>query len=118
MSRPAYRITANGADLESFLATRLKGISVTDTAGFESDVLEIELSDHDGAAPIALPSTGAELEVWLGYRPAGLRRMGLFVVDEIELAGWPGCMTIRGRAAPFEATARGKTDLQTQKTRA
>ena len=116
--RPAFKVLANGADITSTLAGRLKGLSVTDEAGFESDTLEISLADTDPDNPIAIPPTGAELEVWLGYADEGLQRMGLFIADEVELAGWPGEMTIRGRAAPMEASKGGKSDLQSQKTRA
>jgi phage protein D len=115
--RPAYRIIANGADLAAVIGSRLKSISITDAAGFESDTLEISMAD-DPAAPIEIPPTGAELEVWLGYAESGLQRMGVFVVDEIEVEGPPDSMTIRGRAAPMEASKGGKSDLQTQKTRA
>jgi phage protein D len=114
---PAYRIIANGADMAAVLASRLKSVSVTDAAGFEADTLEIQLADHDPAAPVEMPPTGAEVEVWLGYG-ADLQRMGLFVADEIEVEGPPGAMTIRGRAAPYEGSKLGKTDMQTQKTRA
>lgn len=115
--QPAFRIVVNGStDLSAILAERLKSISLTDAAGFESDMVEISLADHDELRPIELPSTGAELDVWLGY-DTNLQRMGLFVVDEVEAEGWPGQLTIRARAAPYEGSKRGKTDLQTQKTR-
>lgn len=115
--KPAYRITANKADITATIEGRVKGISVTDAAGLESDTLELTLEDADPENPIAFPPTGAELEVWLGY-DSDLQRIGLYVADEIEVAGWPGEMVIRGRAAPYEASKAGKSDLQTQKTRA
>lgn len=115
--RPAYRVTANGTDLAAAIASRLQSINVTDAAGLESDTVEIVLADTDPLRPIEIPPTGAELEVWLGYTDS-LRRMGLYVADEVELEGWPGQLTIRGRAAPYEGSKRGKTDMQTQKTRA
>jgi phage protein D len=115
--RPAYRITANGQDIASALAPRLRSVSLTDEAGYSSDLVEITLADTDELNPVAIPPTGAELEVWLGYAESGLQRMGLYIADEVELSGWPGEMTIRGRAAPYETSKGGKTDLQTQKTR-
>lgn len=116
--RPAYRVLANGADLAAVIGPRLRSLSITDEAGFQSDTLEMTLADHDPAAPVNIPPTGAELEVFLGYDETGLQRMGLFIADEVELSGWPGEMTIRARAAPYEGSRGGKTDLQTQKTRA
>lgn len=111
---PQYRVTANGGDITALIVDRLVSMRVTDEAGVESDMLEIVLADH--LAPIQMPATGAELEVALGY-DGKLTAMGLFVVDEIELAGWPAQMTIRARGAPFEKSKGGKTNLQTQKTR-
>ncbi|WNL50863.1 tail protein [Xanthomonas phage Murka] len=43
--------------------------------------------------------------------------MGLFVCDEIEMSGFPCELVIRARAAPYEKSKGGKTDLQTQKSR-
>jgi uncharacterized protein len=113
--RPAFRILVNGKDLDGALVGRVKSICVTDAAGFESDSAELCLADDD-AAPIELPPPGAELRVWLGYGQK-LQDMGLFIVDELEPEGWPAQLTIRGRAAPYETSKAGKTDLQTQKTR-
>lgn len=114
--KPEFRVTANSDDITAAIADRLKSLRLTDEAGTTSDTLEITLADHDPEAPIAIPPTGGELEVFLGYDGL-VKRMGLFVADEIELSGYPGEMVIRARAAPYEASKGGKTDLQTQKTR-
>ena len=112
--KPGFRIAANGGDITAVIADRLVSLRLTDEAGIDSDVLEIVLADH--LAPIALPPTGAELELFLGYDLA-YTRMGLFVVDELELSGWPATMTIRARGAVLSKSKGGKVDLQTQKTR-
>lgn len=114
--RPEFRLTANSRDITAAIRERFVSLRLTDEAGVESDTLEVTLSDHDPHRPIALPSTGAELELWLGY-DGRAERMGLFVCDELELSGWPGALTLRGRAAPYEQTPSGKSDLQTQKSR-
>lgn len=114
--RPAFRLTANGVDITAKIGGRVKALDVIDEAGYESDTLEVNLTDHDLAHPVEIPPTGAELGVWLGY-DNNLQRLGLFVADEIEVSGWPGEITIRARAAPYEASKGGKSDLQTQKTR-
>ncbi|AWM89123.1 phage tail protein [Microvirga sp. 17 mud 1-3] len=113
---PAFRLVANSADITAAILDRFVSLTLTDEAGMESDTFEVTLADHDPLAPIAMPATGAELEVFLGYDNM-VQRMGLFVVDEVELSGWPGQMTIRGKAAPFSTSKGGKTDLQTQKSR-
>ncbi|WP_210324886.1 phage late control D family protein [Microvirga alba] len=114
--KPEYRVLANQADITAMVAERLVSMRFTDEAGLESDILEIVLADHDPMAPIQVPPTGAELELFLGYDGLA-QRMGLFVCDEVEIAGWPGEMTIRARAAPFDQSKGGKSHLQTQKTR-
>lgn len=116
MIRPEFKLLANSADITTTVAARLKSLRFTDEAGMESDVLEIVLEDADTNAPIQMPPTGAELELFLGGDGAA-QRMGLFVVDEIELAGWPGEMRISAHAAPFDKSKGGKQNLQTQKTR-
>lgn len=114
---PIFRVIANGSPLSAEAIGRMRSITVTDEAGYSSDQVEITLADHDIANPIDIPPRGAELRVYLGYQETGLQDMGLFVVDEVELQGWPGEMVIRGRAAPYSTSKGGKSDLQTQKTR-
>ncbi len=113
---PAFRVIANSKDITAQIRDRFKSLRLVDETGTTSDTVEITLADHDPDRPIAIPPTGAELEIYLGYDDQA-RRMGLFVCDEIELSGFPGQLVIRGRAAPYEASKGGKSDLQTQKTR-
>lgn len=114
--RPRYRVTANNVDITEAIKERLISLRVTDEAGYHSDVLEIALDNSDPAKTLKKPPTGAELDVWLGYDEK-LQHMGLYVVDEIEQAGWPMTMTIRARAAMYEQTKNGKLDMQSQKSR-
>lgn len=116
MTTPAFRLSANGADITATIAAKYTSLRLTDEAGFQSDTLEITLADNDPANPVRKPPKGAELELWLGDSVAAAR-MGMFVMDEVELSGWPGQMVIRARAAPMEKSKGGKSDLQTQKTR-
>lgn len=113
---PGYRLRANTQDVTERIAQRFRGLRLTDAAGTQADTLEIVLADHDPAQRVQMPATGAELELWLGYDDKA-QRMGLFVVDEIELSGPPDEMVIRARAAPYEASTGGKSDLQTQRDR-
>lgn len=113
---PTWSILADQADITAVVASRLISLTLTDAVGMESDTLEITLSDNDPMAPIEIPPTGAELELSLGYDGINLP-MGMFVCDEVELAGWPGEMVIRARAATYDKSKGGKSDLQTQKTR-
>lgn len=94
---PDFQILADETDVTAAIRDRLISLAVSDAAGIESDTLEIAIDDRGGV--VALPRTGAELEARMGYRESGLARMGLFVADEIGLAGPPAGMTIRARAA-------------------
>lgn len=117
--RPEFRLLANSVDITDAIAGRLSSLTMTDEAGFESDTLNVILDDGGADDAIELPPTGAELELFLGFDGAA-KRMGLFVVDEIELSGGssePATMTISGRAAPFDKSKGGKANLQSQKTR-
>ncbi len=94
---PDFRIIADSTDITTAIRARLLSLSVTDSAGIESDTVEIALDDRDGV--IALPRTGAELEVGIGYKETGVLTMGRFVVDEVSLSGPPQALAIRARAA-------------------
>lgn len=101
---PAYKILANSVDITNKLRERSCSIKVVDEAGLQSDTVEIELDDEGGQ--IEMPRKGATLDVSIGYLEAGLVRMGLYVVDEVGLSGFPALMTIRGKAADMRATIK------------
>lgn len=112
---PEYKLVANSQDITDRIKDSFLSLRFTDGVGLEGDTLEVVLSD-DEAEPIPLPDTGAELELFLGY-DGKTDRMGLFIVDDIDLDISPATLTIRGHAAAFEKSKGGKTHLQTQKTR-
>ncbi len=114
--KPAFEITANDKDITVAIQKRLISLRVTDQSGWESDALEIVLDDSDPLKSLALPTTGAELQLKLGYENA-LFNMGVFIVDALELSGPPNQIRIQAKAAPQDATPKGKTSLRTQKTR-
>ena len=107
---PDFLIRANGEDITATIRDRLLSFRLTDVAELSSDDVELVLDDRDSM--IVLPTTGAELEVALGYQETGLVRMGRFFVDEVEISGPPSTLTIRAKAVDFVAA------MQTQKTRA
>lgn len=109
-------VKANRTDIRDAILARLFSMQISDGAGFESDQLDFVLVDDDPENPIKVPPKGAEIEITLGYEKF-YRDMGMFVVDELELAGWPMALVVRARAAPFNGTKFGKTELQTQKNR-
>lgn len=102
---PAFRVVANSQDITDKIMARFKSLRITDETGNTSDTLELQLADHDPSDPIQLPPVGAELEAFIGY-DGEVRRVGLYICDEVEISGFPGSMTLRARAAPFE-TSKG-----------
>jgi len=113
---PAFKIIANNKNITDKIRERFKSLRLVDGTGTTADTVEIALADHDKANPVALPPRGMELEVFLGY-DGSAQRMGLFVIDEAELSGFPQQVIIRARAAPYTESKGGMRDLQTQKTR-
>ncbi|TFZ46450.1 phage late control D family protein [Stenotrophomonas maltophilia] len=113
---PAFRVVANSEDITDKIMSRFKSLRITDETGTSADMLELQLADHDPSDRIQLPPAGAELEAFIGY-DGEVRRMGLYVCNEVEISGYPGSMTLRAHASPFETSKGGKNDLQTQKTR-
>ena len=108
--RPAYRILADQRDITDAIRDRLLSLTLTDEAGYQSDTVSLRLDDREGR--IELPRKGAKLEVSLGYEERGLAQMGLYIVDEIELAGPPDTLTIQAKAVDM------KSNLKQHKTRA
>ncbi len=94
---PAFIVVAESQDITSKISDRLLSLTITDNAGIKSDAVEIRLDDKDHE--LVLPRTGAELEVSLGYKETTLERMGLYVVDEVEILGPSNVLVIRGKAA-------------------
>lgn len=97
MSTPDFRVIADSTDITAAIKRGLLSLRVTDEAGVGSDKVEIKLDDRGGK--IALPRTGAELDIALDYPETGLVRMGLYIVDEVSIASPPQSMTIRAHAA-------------------
>lgn len=94
---PFFRITVDGIDISSTLASRLVNLSLTDAAGVKSDQVQFTLSDTALFSKLAEPSAGAEIKVWLGYA-FQLKYMGMFVADTVEVQGPPDQMTVTGYA--------------------
>lgn len=106
---PAFAVSVGGVDITGILSSRLLELRVTDNAGVDSDTVDIKLDDRGGL--IALPETGKEIRVALGYRESGLADMGKFVVAEIGLGHPPQSLSIRGTGPDM------KNGLKAPKTR-
>lgn len=109
---PSYKITANETDVTHRLQERLKSLVITDKAGEESD--SVVISVHDIKYELALPATGDELQISLGYTSTGLIDMGLWVVDEIKISGPIPIMEISAKSANLASRDSRKKGLTNQ----
>jgi phage protein D len=116
-NNPAFTLTANSSDITATVQGRFVSLRLTDETGNTSDELEVTLTDHDPTQPIALPPTGAALQLSLGYADTGITSMGSFIVDEIGWQGPPDRLIITARAAAYDQGNDGAYHLQTQKVR-
>jgi len=102
---PAFRITHGGSDdITALIADRLLSLRVTDEAGVTSDQFDLAMDNRDGA--VAIPETGAELMVAMGYAGEQLYELGKYTVDEVESTGVPRTLSLHGKAADMKATLK------------
>ncbi|MGE4169155.1 MAG: phage late control D family protein [Candidatus Margulisiibacteriota bacterium] len=113
---PTIRIEANNKDITDIIKERFVSLKITDESEYQSDIAEITLADHKPDARIKMPPTGAELRIWVGYDEKATD-MGLWIVDEIRLAGPPDSMTLVARAAPFMKSMKGRLALTSHRNR-
>ena len=122
---PAFSLIADRTDITAAITDRLLSLTLADRAGMKSDTLTLRLDDrflllqnrhtahpvHNRDGQIELPRKGAELSVSLGYEQKPVK-MGLYIVDELELSAPPATLTIRAKAANM------RSSLKAHKTRA
>ena len=63
--RPTFQILAGGSDISADVSDRLISLDITDTVDETSDSFTLTLADAEGT--LALPASGAKLEVSIGY---------------------------------------------------
>jgi len=106
--RPDFSIQAGSRDITAAIRDRLLELSITDEAGIKSDQLRLILDDRrrENGAVASLPGMGTHLSVSLGYSETGLRDMGAYLVDEIELRHPPATLSVGARAADMSGPFR------------
>lgn len=113
VSRPVWLIEYEGKDITAEIAPFVTNVTYTDRLEGESDEVEIVLDDREGRWKDRwYPEQGSRLTVRMGYDGRPLMPCGVFELDEIELAGPPDTVTLRGVAAGI------KPALRTKKSRA
>lgn len=98
-----FQVLADNIDVTAAIADRLISLRLSDEAGFEADLLEIELDDRGSI--LELPETGAVLDIALN-KGGVLIAMGRFVVDQLSGRGAPDTLRITATAADMSGTIR------------
>ncbi|MBP6876571.1 MAG: phage late control D family protein [Phenylobacterium sp.] len=83
---------------------RLSTLSLTERRDEAADQLDLVITDEDGR--MALPKTGAIIELELGWRGGLLVPKGRFKVDQVGHRGAPDTISIKARSADFTAAFR------------
>jgi len=112
--RPSFSIIANGLDISGEITRRLVSMDITDTVDETSDGITIVLEDTTQS--LALPKSGARLEVSLGWNGDN-SKIGTFIVDEVGIEGPPDIITITGSSTPFVNGSGGDASFLGKKTR-
>jgi uncharacterized protein len=110
---PYFKVLADSQDITQAIKKRLVSLAVKDESGLKSDTAEIVLDDRGN--DVALPRTGAELTIYLGYKEESLALMGVYIVDEITLSGPPETMAIRAKAANMRQSLKATKTRTWQK---
>lgn len=101
-------------DISQLVSTRLMGLTLTDSRGFEADQLDIQLNDADGM--LSLPPRGAILSLGLGWKNEPLTYKGEYTVDEVEHSGAPDSLTIRARSADLRGALTNQQERSFHRT--
>lgn len=104
MPTPTFRLTLDGEDLTPAVRPRLSSLSLTERRAEAADQLDLVLTDQDGR--LALPKTGALIELELGWLGSSMVSKGRFKVDQVAHRGAPDLITIKARSADFTSAFR------------
>ncbi|WP_443091353.1 phage late control D family protein [Basfia succiniciproducens] len=95
-------------DITQVVNDRFMSMDISDNRGFEADMLELELSDHDGL--LELPPRNATIQVAIGWLSSLLVDKGKYLVDEIQFSGAPDKVSIRARSADLKGSLSEKKE--------
>ncbi|XWN29975.1 MAG: hypothetical protein ROR55_21135 [Devosia sp.] len=104
MREPFVTLSSGGSSLMGTWGPLILEVRIVDERGTEGDKLTVVLDDRDGQ--ISYPPTGSIITVTGGYRDTGALVVGQFVVDGIDLEGWPQKVTIHGSSVDAKSAAK------------
>ena len=103
--RPTFQILAAGKDITTDISDRFISMDIVDSVDEMSDGLVLVLEDVKGT--LAIPASGARLEIAIGYNGKN-QRLGSFVVDDVDIEGPPDVISIQATSSPFVNDRGGK----------
>ena len=107
LKQVGFSVKANGNDITQLIKSRLIRLELTDSQGEQSDTVSIEIDNR--ARLVALPETGASLDVSIGYEN-DLVFKGTFEVDELEEPLEVDTLRIHGKAAKVKQSFKAPKD--------
>lgn len=99
---PKVILTVDGSPVAGAFYERLISLTVTDKEGIKSDTFSAKLNDGPPNF-LALPRKGAIAIPSLGYDETGVREMGRFTVDQVNVECLPYGLDINGKAADLRS---------------
>lgn len=110
-TEPIFRLTYNSREITRDITPYVESIAYVGEVGVKSDTLDIVVEDTAKLWQNNwYPVKGDKIVAEIGYRDL-LVNVGVFVVDEIELAGPPDKLTIRAIATSFARAMRTKNSV-------
>lgn len=96
---PLYKIMKGGLDITSHFNDRTTEIQVILKNAGDSATCKITVDDRDWR--IDTVEVGVKIEVYLGYKEAGLAQMGVFEVNTVDYVIMPKQIEIMGNSVGF-----------------
>ncbi|MGL5286169.1 MAG: contractile injection system protein, VgrG/Pvc8 family [Aeromonas sp.] len=109
MKKALYRIEAEGSDITPLIKDRFIDLTITDSAGEDSDTFSLTLDNRDDK--LEFQATGSTLRIWIGYEGEALTDKGTYTIDEWTEGLEDGTVEVSGKASNM------KESLKAQKTR-
>lgn len=102
-----FVLTYQQRNITQDISEHLVSLSYSDYLSDEADSLEVELEDAEGKWLGAwYPGHGDTLSLSIGWNGQGLRTLGRFEIDEIELNSPPSTVSIRALGAGIQTALR------------
>lgn len=112
---PCFRLEVDGIDRTLKVWEHLQSIDYEDAEDGESDSLSFSVANDP---PFAIPSPGALVKFWLGWKEAGgLKYFGAFVVDESSIELNPAQMRVSAKSANWNSSSKGSKNEKERRDR-